>query len=142
YKAVTVGADGNVKPSDADAYCGLITNPSTPDLDTGWANWFAEYPHPSNFFEPQFFSENVGGGNFAHLDDPQIDAKIAKLAKEQLGPEQEAEYAALDREVMELAPYAPYGTNTVSTFVSKDIDLDGVIFNPIFGQDLTSFQRK
>ena len=61
---------------------------------------------------------------------------------EQLGPEQEAEYAALDKEFMEQAPWAPYGTLTVATFVSSAIDLDEVIFNPTFGQDLTSFQFK
>jgi peptide/nickel transport system substrate-binding protein len=137
-----LGFDVKLKTINADAYFGLIGNPSTPDLDTGWANWFTDYPHPNDYFELQFAGENIGSGNFAQLDDPKIDAKIAKLAKEQLGPKQEEEYAELDREVMELAPYAPYGTNTVSTFVSRDIDLDGVIFNLIYGQDLTSFQRK
>jgi peptide/nickel transport system substrate-binding protein len=137
-----LGFDVNLKTINGDAYFPLISNPATAELDTGWANWFAEYPHPNNFFEPQFASKNVGGGNLAQLDDPKIDAKIARLEKEQLGPKQEDEYAELDREVMELAPYAPYGTNTVSTFVSSAIDLEGVIFNPIFGQDLTSFQRK
>jgi hypothetical protein len=43
---------------------------------------------------------------------------------------------------MEQAPWAPYGTNTVSTFVSSEIDLDKVIFNPTFGHSLASFQFK
>ncbi len=43
---------------------------------------------------------------------------------------------------MELAPWVPYGTNTVSTFVDSEIDLGKVIFNPTFGHDLTSFQLK
>ncbi len=43
---------------------------------------------------------------------------------------------------MELAPWAPYGTNTISTFVDSEIDLDKVIFNPTFGHDLASFQLK
>ncbi|HEY8501125.1 MAG TPA: hypothetical protein VIL21_00430, partial [Solirubrobacterales bacterium] len=60
----------------------------------------------------------------------------------QLGPKQEREYAALDREVMERAPWAPFGTLTLGTFVSEAIDLDKVIVSPIFGQDLTSFQFK
>lgn len=41
---------------------------------------------------------------------------------------------------MEQAPWAPYGTLTVPSFVSSAIDLEKVIFNPTFGQDLTSFQ--
>ncbi len=56
--------------------------------------------------------------------------------------EQEAGYAELDREYMEQAPWAPYGTRTSSTFVSSAIDLDKVIYNPTFGDDLTSFQFK
>ena len=43
---------------------------------------------------------------------------------------------------MEQAPWAPYGHPTPTTFVSSEIDLDKVIFNPTFGQDLTSFQFK
>jgi hypothetical protein len=43
---------------------------------------------------------------------------------------------------MEQAPWAPYGTLAVATFVADTIDLDKVIFNPTFGQDLTSFQFK
>jgi hypothetical protein len=36
----------------------------------------------------------------------------------------------------------PYGTGTVSTFVDSEIELANVIFNPTFGQDLTSFEFK
>ncbi len=43
---------------------------------------------------------------------------------------------------MQQAPWAPYGTRTLATFVSSAIDLEKVIFNPTFNQDLTSFQFK
>jgi hypothetical protein len=43
---------------------------------------------------------------------------------------------------MEQAPLAPYGTRTVTTFVSSAINLDKVIYNPTFEDDLTSFQFK
>ena len=56
--------------------------------------------------------------------------------------EPEAEYAALDKEFMQLAPWVPYGTGTIPTFVSSAIDLDQVIYNPTFNQDLTSFRFK
>jgi peptide/nickel transport system substrate-binding protein len=140
-----LGFNAKLKTINADVYFQLISNSSTPDLDTGWTNWFADYPHPNDYFQPQLSSESIapiGNTNLAQIDDPKLTAKIAKLSEEQLGPEQEAEYAELDREFMEQAPWAPYGTNTVSTFVSSDIDLDKVIFSPTFGQDLTSFQFK
>jgi hypothetical protein len=71
-----------------------------------------------------------------------VNAKIRELARQQLGPQQEREYAALDREVMKQAPWAPFGTLTLGTFVSDRVDLEKVIVSPIFGQDLTSFELK
>lgn len=138
-----LGFDAKLKTINADVYFQLVTNTSTADLDTGWINWFQDYPHPNDFLQPQLAGESivpVGNTNLAQMDDAKLDAKMAKLGAEQLGPQQEGEYADLDREFMEQAPWAPYGTNTVSTFVSSAIDLDEVIFNPTFGQDLTSFQ--
>ena len=50
---------------------------------------------------------------------PTLNKEIAELGEEQLGPEQEAAYAELDKKYMEQAPWAPYGTRTLSTFVSE-----------------------
>jgi len=138
-----LGFDAELKTVNADVYFPTIGNASTPDLDTGWGNWFQDYPHPNNFFEPLLSGEGIAPTNninFPRIDVPRLNEKITRLSEEQLGPEQEEEYAELDREYMELAPWAPYGTNTVSTFVDSGIDLDAVVFNPTFGHDLASFR--
>jgi peptide/nickel transport system substrate-binding protein len=140
-----LGFDTTLKVLNADDYFALIGNKSTPDLDTGWVNWFQDYPHPNDFFQPLLSGESilpVNNGNLAEINEPEMNAKITQLGEEPLGPEQEAEYAQLDREYMKLAPWAPYGSLSVTTFVSDAIDLDEVIFNPTFGQDLASFQFK
>jgi peptide/nickel transport system substrate-binding protein len=140
-----LGFDAKLKTINGDIFFTTIGNAKTPDLDTGWTSWYQDYPHPNDFFQPLLAGESIAptyNTNVSYTDDPRLNAKIAALGEELLGPEQEAKYAELDREFMELAPWAPYGTNTVSTFVSSDIDLDEVIFNPTFGQDLTSFQFK
>jgi peptide/nickel transport system substrate-binding protein len=140
-----LGFDAKLKVLSADNYFTVMGNRSTPDLDTGWTNWFEDYPNPNDFFQPLLAGESIqptNNTNWSQIDDPALNAKLAKLGREQLGPKQEAEYAELDREYMEQAPWAPFGTLTVSTFVSSAIDLDKVIFNPTFGQDLTSFQFK
>lgn len=140
-----IGFNAKLKEINADNYTTLIGNANTPDLDTGWLNWYEDYPHPNDFFQLLFAGESIlpaNNTNLSQTDVPKVNAKIAKLGEEPLGPEQEAEYAELDKELMELAPWAPYGNNTVSTFVSSAIDLDKVIFNPTFEQDLTSFQFK
>ena len=140
-----LGFDTKLKVISSDTYFTLMGNRSTPDLDTGWTNWFEDYPHPNDFFQPLLAAESIqptNSTNWSQIDDPQLSAKIDRLRTEQLGPKQEAEYAQLDRSFMEQAPWAPYGNLTVATFVSSAIDLDKVIFNPTFGQDLTSFQFK
>ena len=140
-----LGFDVKLKTVNADNYFGLIGNLSTPDLDTGWADWFQDYPHPNDFFQPLLDGESIAptyNTNTARMNDPKLNAKIARLGSEELGPKQEDEYAQLDREFMEQAPMAPYGSITTSTFVDDEIELEKVIYNPTMGQDLTSFQFK
>lgn len=137
-----LGFDAELKTVNANNYFTVIGNTSTADLDTGWINFFQDYPHPDDFFRALDGANisPVNNVNLAQFDDPKVNAKIQELGEQQLGPEQEAEYAELDREVMEQAPWAPYGNRSLSLFVSDDIDFDEVIWSPTFAGDLTSFQ--
>lgn len=140
-----LGFDANLKVINAANFFTLIGNSNTPDLDAGWGNWLLDYPHPNDYFQPQLSGESIlpiGNTNWARFDDPKVNGKIRALALQQLGPKQEDEYAELDREVMEQAPWAPFGTLTLGTFVSDQIDLDEVVVSPIFGQDPASFRFK
>lgn len=140
-----LGFDVKLKTINADNYFGIIGNLSTPDLDTGFADWLQDYPHPNDFFQPLLDGESIAptyNTNTSRMNDPKLNAKIARLGSEELGPQQEEEYAQLDREFMQQAPMAPYGSITTSTFVDDEIDLEKVIYNPTMGQDLTSFQFK
>lgn len=140
-----LGFNTTLKQINADNYFTVIGNQSTADLDAGWSDWFQDYPHPNDFFQPLLAGESIlptNNGNFAEFDDPAINKKMTELAEEQLGPEQEEAYKEMDKEIMEQAPWAPYGTRTLSTFVSDEIDLESVIFNPTFGHYLSSFEFK
>lgn len=140
-----LGFKVELKVLSPDNYFTVITNSSTPELDTGWGNWFLEYPSPNGFFQPLLAEESIAptnGTNLPRFADPALSKKIAELGEEPVGPQQEAAYAQLDQEFMEQAPLAPYGTSTASTFVSSDINLDNVVFSPSFGQDLASFEFK
>jgi peptide/nickel transport system substrate-binding protein len=140
-----LGFDAKLKVLNGDNYFPVIGNLSTPNLDTGWANWFEDYPHPGDFFDPMLNGASIAptyNTNLAQLDDESLNQHMDRLATQQLGPAQEREYAALDRSVMEQAPWAPYGNRKLSLFVSSDIDFDEVIWNPTFSGDLTSFQFK
>lgn len=138
-----LGFNAKLKEINADNYFTVIGNLSTPDLDTGWSDWFQDYPHPNDFFQPLLAGESIletNNGNFAQIDEASLNKEISTLGEEQLGPEQEEKYAGLDKKYMELAPWAPYGQRTLSTFVSSAINLESVIFNPTFGHYLTSFE--
>ncbi len=140
-----LGFSTTLKLVNADNITTVTGNLSTPNLDAGWSNWFEDYPHPNDFFQPLLSGESIqptNNYNFSMFDDPAVNEKIKELGEEQLGPEQEEAYAKLDEEIMELAPWAPFGNRTVSTFVSDKINLDSVIFNPTFGQYLSSFEFK
>jgi peptide/nickel transport system substrate-binding protein len=138
-----LGFNTTLKEINADNYFTVIGNLSTPNLDTGWSDWFQDYPHPNDFFQPLLAGESIlktNNGNFAQINEPELNQEITKLREEQLGPEQEKRYSELDKKYMELAPWAPYGQRTLSTFVSSAINLESVIFNPTFGHYLTSFE--
>ena len=117
-----LGFKTTLKIVNPDNYFTVIGNQSTPELDTGWSDWFQDYPHPNDFFQPMLSGESIlptNNGNFAEIDVPELNKKISRLGEVPLSPDVEAEYAALDKEYTEEAPWAPYGNRAVSTFVSE-----------------------
>jgi peptide/nickel transport system substrate-binding protein len=140
-----IGLQPTLKVLSPANYVTVTGNNSTPNLDTGWTAWYMDYPHPNDYFQPQLAGESIAptaNSNYSHFDDPKINKEIAKLGTEPLGPKQEAAYARMDREVMEQAPWAPFGTAEMVTFISSAIDPEKLIVSPVYGQDLTSFAPK
>jgi peptide/nickel transport system substrate-binding protein len=138
-----LGFNTTLKIINADNYFTVIGNQSTANLDTGWSDWFQDYPHPNDFFQPLLAGESIlqtNNGNFANFNNPKFNKEITKLRAEQLGPEQEEAYAAMDEEIMKEAPWAPYGTRTLDTFVASNINLENIIYSPTFFEYLTSFE--
>jgi peptide/nickel transport system substrate-binding protein len=133
----------HLKILSAGLYFWPISKPATPNLDTGWSDWFEDYPHPNDFFQPLLAGSSIqrsNSNNFAQIDVPSLNRRIARLRERLRVPE--AGYAALDRSYMKLAPIVPYGTRVLSTFVSKRIDFGKVVWSSTFGDDLASFQFK
>jgi peptide/nickel transport system substrate-binding protein len=140
-----IGFHAKLKVVNAENYFTVIGDEKTPNLDLGFAGFTADYPDPNAFFEPLLSGESIAptnNTNLPRIDVPALTKKISQLATEPMGPQQEKEYAALDKSFMEEAPFAPYGNPLNSLFVSSDIDFGDVIWNPIFSGDLTSFQFK
>ena len=137
-----LGFEPKLKVIDPASYFVITGNRSTPGLDTGFGNWLLDYPHPNDYFEPQLTAAgltDVNNTNFAQIADPPLDARVAALRRQPLGHRQEAAYAELDRAYMRQAPWAPFGTLALPTFVSSAVDLDRLVISPIYGPDMSSF---
>jgi peptide/nickel transport system substrate-binding protein len=140
-----IGLKAELKILNPDNYFTVIGNTSTPNLDTGFSDWFEDYPHPNDFFDILLNGASIqstNNQNFSQTNIPELNEKIDQLAEEQLGPQQEKEYAELDKSFMEQAVWAPYGTRTLALFVSEDINLETAIWNPTFETELTSLEFK
>ncbi|MGY4654405.1 ABC transporter substrate-binding protein [Mycobacterium sp. URHB0021] len=141
-----LGFNATLKVIAGDVYWTTIGNQSTPDLDTGFADWFQDFPHPDDFFRPLLNGASIlptNGNNYSRVNLPDLDAKMNQLRNEQLGDGGVKEqYAALDKAYMEQAVWAPYGNEQYTTFLSERMDFDKSYRHLLFAQDFTSFAVK
>jgi peptide/nickel transport system substrate-binding protein len=138
-----LGFHAKLKVLSADTYFEVIGNLKTPNLDTGFADWFEDYAHPNDFFQPLLAAKPTpfNNENFAQLVAPSLNRRVAELERRP-GRIDQAGYARLDRGFMKLAPIVPYGTRTLAASFSRDVDLKGFIWNPTFESDFSSFKFK
>jgi peptide/nickel transport system substrate-binding protein len=113
---------------------------------TGFANWFQDFPHPKNFF---FLVDGASiqptnNQNFGNVDDPQITKGIAELNLEPEITEEVAQrWGELNRELVEGAYVAPYGHRKLATFFSERMDFENCRrFHPVYNNDYSSFCLK
>jgi len=140
-----LGFNAQLKVISGDVYFTTIGNLSTPDLDTGFADWFQDFPHPDDFFRPLLNGENIlptNNSNYSQAKIPENDATMDKLVQEQLTDDVKKQYAELDKSYMEQAVWAPYGNEQATTFLSDRLDFDKSYRHLLFSQDFTSFALK
>ena len=140
-----LGFNATLKVISGDTYFQTIGNESTPDLDTGFADWFQDFPHPDDFFRPLLNGANVlptNSNNFSHVKIPELDAKQNDLLQQQLTDDVRKQYGELDKAYMEQAVWAPYGNEQYTTFLSDRMDFAKSYNHLLFNQDYTSFALK
>ncbi len=141
-----LGFNATLKVIAGDVYWTTIGNQSTPDVDTGFADWFQDFPHPDDFFRPLLHGESIlptNGNNLSRVNIPANNAKTDELLTKLIGDGGvEEQYAALDKAYMEQAVWAPYGNEEFTTFLSERMDFDKSYHHLLFNQDYTSFAIK
>ena len=137
----------NAKPKilDGGVYFQTIGNQKT-KAQTGFTNWFQDFPHPKNFM---FLVDGksiqpTNNQNFGNVDDPEITKGIAELnAEPELTDEVSNRWKDLNNKLVERAWVVPYGHRKLSTFVSERMDFENCTrFHPVWNNDYTSFCLK
>jgi peptide/nickel transport system substrate-binding protein len=140
-----LGFNATLKVVAGNVYFNTIGNTSTPDLDTGFADWFQDFPHPDDFFRPLLNSESIlptNNSNYSQVKIPENDAIMDKLREQQVTDDLVRQYSALDKAYMEQAVVAPYGNEQYATFVSNRIDFDEAYSHLLFNQDYSALRIK
>ena len=140
-----LGFNATLKVIAGDVYWATIGNQSTPDIDTGFADWFQDFPHPDDFFRPLLNGASIlptNGNNYSRANQPELDKKMNELLTQQLSDDVAKQYAALDKSYMEQAVWAPYGNEQYTTFVSDRVDFDQVYHHVLFNHDYSSLKLK
>lgn len=138
-----LGFNATLKVIAGDVYWTTVGNQSTPDVDTGFADWFQDFPHPDDFFRPLLHGDSIlptNGNNLSRVDIAENNAKMDELVTKQITDDGvEQQYADLDKAYMEQAVWAPYGNEQFTTFLSERMDFDKSYHHLLFKQDFTSF---
>jgi peptide/nickel transport system substrate-binding protein len=121
-----IGYKAKVKIVPAETYFTTIGDRST-HAQTGWANWFQDYPHPADFIDILLNPSKVvatGNNNYSYnAADKELAQEINALNNEpELTDEVKNKWADVDRKIQEKAYWAIYGNRKQTTFMSDRMD--------------------
>jgi peptide/nickel transport system substrate-binding protein len=140
-----IGFKATPKILDGGVYFQTIGSAKTAP-QTGFSDWFQDFPHPKNFF---FLVDGksiqpTNNQNYGNVDDPEITAGIAKLNKEpELTDDVANQWKDLNDKLVERAWIVPYGHRKLATFLSERMDFDNCsLFHPVYYNDYSSFCLK
>ena len=123
-----IGLNAKLKNIPAEEYFVTIGTRKN-KAQTGWANWFQDYPHPSDFIDILLNPDNVvavGNNNYTYnANDKELAKEINDLNKEpELTDDVIKRWGEVDREIQEKAYWGIYGNRKQSTFFSERMDFD------------------
>jgi peptide/nickel transport system substrate-binding protein len=119
-----IGFKAKTKILDPQVYFGTIGLKRT-QAQTGFVNWFQDFPHPADFFEPNLSEKALQSSptfNVAFKSNPVVDREIAKLNPVADPATVAVEWAKLDRVVIQNATVAVYGNKLSTSFFSERMD--------------------
>jgi peptide/nickel transport system substrate-binding protein len=140
-----LGFKAKLKIIDAAVYWTTIGNQKTA-AQIGFADWFQDYPHPLDWFDVLLNGTRITpthNNNYSNYNNPAVNAKIASLKKQPaLNDSINAQWADVDRMVMEQAAWAPYVNRQFTDFFSSKIDTSCYINHVLYQFDFSRICMK
>jgi peptide/nickel transport system substrate-binding protein len=137
----SIGFKAKEKIINAAVYWTTVGNQAT-KAQIGFADWFQDYPHPLDWFDVLLNGERITAthnNNYADFDDKAINAKIDALKKQPTLTEAvNAQWATVDKSVMEQAPWVPFLNRQFTDFFNSDMDLSCYINNVLYQFDFAT----
>jgi peptide/nickel transport system substrate-binding protein len=139
-----IGLDAEPRILDGGVYFQTIGNAKT-KAQAGYAGWFQDFPHPANFF--QLVTETgiapTNAINYGDVNDPEITSAYEKLKQEPKVEDVADQWAEADKELIEGAYIAPWGTAKESLHLSERMDFDNcALIHPLYKLDYSSLCLK
>ena len=135
-----IGFRAEEKVVTAGSYWTTIGNDKT-RAQIGFANWVQDYPHPLDWFgllDGRTITP-THNSNYAHFDVGWANRDIEALTRpRKLTRKVDRSWAALDRKVMRLAPWAPFLNQEETDFFSTRVDLGCYVNNVLYEFDYAS----
>ena len=140
-----IGLNAKLKIINAAVYWTTIGSQAT-KAQIGFADWFQDYPHPLDWYDVLLNGERITAthnNNYADFNDASVNAKIDALKKQPtLTGAVNKQWAALGKQVMEQAPWAPFiNQQGIDTF-NSDIDLSCYVFHVNYQFDFSTICHK
>jgi peptide/nickel transport system substrate-binding protein len=140
-----IGFKAKEKIVNSAVYWTTVGNQAT-KAQIGFADWFQDYPHPLDWFDVLLNGNRITqthNNNYSNFDEATINAKIEALKKEpSLNSSVNAKWAALDKEIMQQAAWAPFMNRQFIDFFNSDIDLGCYVNHVLYQFDFATICHK
>jgi peptide/nickel transport system substrate-binding protein len=140
-----IGLRPKVAILNEQSYYATIAKPKA-RAQMGLADRYQAYPNPTDWLEAIFYGPKVPWrptANYSFANIPKLNQMIARLARQsELGPKQDAGWAAVDRFAVRKALVAPLVNRQYVHVFSKSVDLGCYVNSIVYELDFGRLCRK
>jgi peptide/nickel transport system substrate-binding protein len=141
----SIGFKAKEKIINSAVYWTTVGNQAT-KAQIGFADWFQDYPHPLDWFDVLLNGDRITqthNNNYSNFDDSAVNSNIESLKKQPtMTSPVNAQWAALDQQIMQQAPWVPFMNRQFTDFFNSDMDLSCYVNHVLYQFDFALICKK